>query len=99
MIYKKFNFKKKKEVQGESAVAIKYGDTDSGLPEVKAHGKGMLAEKIIELAKKNNIPMQEDPSLVANLIDLDLGDSVPPQLYSVIAEILILIEELEGELY
>lgn len=99
MIYKKFNFKKKKDIQGESAVAIKYGDTESGLPEIRAHGKGVLAEKIIELAKENNVPLQDDPALIANLIDLDLGDSVPPQLYSVIAEILILIEELEGELY
>lgn len=95
MIYKNFNFNKKKELNGESVIAIQYNDSESGLPEVKAHGKGYIAEKIMNLAKENGIPMQENPSLVANLIDLDLGESVPPQLYSVIAEILILIEELE----
>jgi len=95
MIYKNYNFKKKKDTQGESAIAIQYNDSESGLPEVRAHGKGLIAEKIMELAKDNGIPLQENPSLVANLIDLDLGESVPPQLYSVIAEILILMEELE----
>lgn len=39
--------------------------------------------------------MQEDAKLVENLIDMDLGDNIPPQLYSVIAEILLLIEEME----
>ena len=39
--------------------------------------------------------MQEDSALVANLLDMDLGDNIPPQLYSVMAEILLLIEEIE----
>jgi flagellar biosynthesis protein len=39
--------------------------------------------------------MQEDHSLIGELLDMDLGESIPPQLYAVMAEILLLIEELE----
>lgn len=49
----------------------------------------------MELAKQHNIQMQEDEGLVQHLLDIDLGENVPPQLYSVIAEILLLIEEME----
>ena len=54
-----------------------------------------MAQQIIELAKENDIQIQEDSSLVANLLDMDLGDNIPPQLYSVMAEILLLIEEMD----
>ena len=57
--------------------------------------RGMLLKKSIELAKQNNIQMQEDASLVSALLNIDLGESIPPQLYAVIAEILILLEELD----
>ncbi len=82
-------------MNGPSAAVIKYDEDGGKSPIVVAQGKGQLAQQIIELAKKNNIHMQEDSSLVANLLDMDLGDNIPPQLYSVMAEILILIEEME----
>ena len=58
-------------------------------------GRDIVAQQIIELAKENDIQIQEDSSLVANLLDMDLGDNIPPQLYSVMAEILLLIEEMD----
>lgn len=90
-----YNQKKRKEINGSSAAVIKYDEENGQAPIVVAHGKGQIAQQIIELAKKNNIHMQEDSSLVANLLDMDLGDNIPPQLYAVMAEILILIEEME----
>lgn len=92
---KSFNLKKKKEINGPSAAALHYDEgTDDG-PKLVARGKGELAKKIIEMAEKNHIPLQEDSSLIGNLIDMDLGDNIPPQLYSVIAEVLLLLEEME----
>lgn len=90
-----FNQKKRKEVNGPSAAVIKYDEKSGSAPQVVAQGKGQVAQQIIELAKKNHIHMQEDSTLVSNLLDMDLGDNVPPQLYSVMAEILLLIEEME----
>lgn len=95
MIYKSFNQIKKRETNGPSAAVIRYDAEQGEAPSIVAHGKGKVADEIIKLAMKNNIPLQEDPSLVQNLIDMDLGDNVPPQLYSVIAEILLMIERIE----
>lgn len=51
-----------------------------------------FAQKVVATAQKNNIPIQTDPTLIKHLMEVELGDSVPPQLYALIAEILIMIE-------
>ncbi len=89
------NQKKKKKIGGPTAAVIRYDDKQGAVPTVVAHGTGHVAQKILELAKQNNIQMQEDASLVGALLNIDLGESIPPQLYAVIAEILILLEELD----
>lgn len=93
-VTKHFNHKQRRATNGPTAAVIRY-DEEGGAPKVVASGKGQVANQIIELAKQNNIHMQEDAMLVENLLDMDLGDNIPPQLYSVMAEILLLIEEME----
>lgn len=85
----------KRKLNGPTAAVIRYDDSQGAVPTVVAQGTGHVAQKIIELAKQNNIQMQEDESLVGTLLNIDLGESIPPQLYAVMAEILILLEELE----
>ncbi len=97
MSYQYINQKKKKEISGPSVVALHYEEGSNQAPTVAASGRGRIAEKIIEMAKVRSIPIQEDSMLVGNLIDMDLGESIPPQLYSVIAEILLLLEEMENK--
>ncbi|WP_456273248.1 EscU/YscU/HrcU family type III secretion system export apparatus switch protein [Bacillus sp. AK031] len=92
-----YNQKKRRAVNGPTAAVIRYDESEGKGPQVVAQGSGLLATKIMELAKEHNITMQEDSSLVQNLLDIDLGDNIPPQLYSVIAEILLLIEEMENQ--
>jgi flagellar biosynthesis protein len=92
---KHFNHKQRKTINGPTAAVIRYDEDREKGPQLVAHGKGQVANQIIELAKKNNIHMQEDPMLVENLIDMDLGENIPPQLYAVMAEILLLIEQME----
>ncbi|MET3504677.1 EscU/YscU/HrcU family type III secretion system export apparatus switch protein [Halalkalibacter oceani] len=94
IVSRHFNQKQRRQLNGPTAAVIRY-DEETDAPKVVAHGKGQVANHIIELAKQNNIHMQEDPGLVENLLDMDLGDNIPPQLYSVMAEILLLIEEME----
>ncbi|NEU30784.1 EscU/YscU/HrcU family type III secretion system export apparatus switch protein [bacterium LRH843] len=93
MVTKHMNQTRRRQVNGPTAAVIRYDEGEA--PKVVAHGKGQIASQIIELAKQNNVAMQEDPLLVENLLDMDLGDNIPPQLYSVMAEILLLIEEME----
>ncbi|WP_425387211.1 EscU/YscU/HrcU family type III secretion system export apparatus switch protein [Alteribacter aurantiacus] len=84
-----------KRVRGPLAAVIQYDESNDGAPSVVAQGRGDVASQIIEVAKQHGIPMEEDANLLANLLDLDLGEQIPPQLYSVMAEILLLIEEID----
>ncbi|MCR2822354.1 EscU/YscU/HrcU family type III secretion system export apparatus switch protein [Lederbergia panacisoli] len=90
-----FNQKNQRLKNGPSAAVIRYDEAEGNAPQVVAHGTGGVAVKIMELAKEHGIMMQEDANLVGHLLDIDLGDNVPPQLYSVIAEILLLLEEMD----
>ncbi|WP_438435480.1 EscU/YscU/HrcU family type III secretion system export apparatus switch protein [Gorillibacterium sp. sgz500922] len=95
MMYNYFNLKAKKAAGGKSATVLRYDSGSDKAPVIVAQGRGQIARQIIEMAKKNDIPIQEDPLLVENLIDMDLGENVPPQLYSVIAEVLLMVEDME----
>lgn len=74
--------------QIKQAVALKYKAYEDNAPIVLAKGKALLAEKIIEVARKNNIPIHEDVDLVALLSKVDIMGEIPPELYKVVAEIL-----------
>ena len=69
------------------AVALGYDMDQDDAPKVLASGRGAIAEKIIALAKANHIPIQEDPILVSALETLDVGSTIPPELYLVVAEV------------
>jgi flagellar biosynthesis protein len=64
---------------------------------VTAKGKGFIADKIIALAKENNIPIKEDPDLVHLLSQVDLNREIPASLYQVVAELLSFVYKLNGE--
>lgn len=70
------------------AVALKYEPSQNEAPVISAKGRGLLAERILEKAKEHGIPIQEDPALVEVLSKLDLDQQIPPELYSLVAEIL-----------
>ncbi len=75
----------------KTAVAISYDKERDSAPKISAKGKGAVADKIIELAKKNNIPMHEDPDMIEVLSKLDLGQEIPAELYKLIAEVLVYV--------
>ncbi|MBD2870756.1 EscU/YscU/HrcU family type III secretion system export apparatus switch protein [Paenibacillus arenilitoris] len=70
------------------AVAIKYEPGDRSAPVLVAKGKGHVADLILGRARENGIPVQEDPSLVEVLSKLDIDQEIPPELYTLVAEIL-----------
>ncbi|MBW1720721.1 MAG: EscU/YscU/HrcU family type III secretion system export apparatus switch protein [Deltaproteobacteria bacterium] len=72
----------------KKAVALKYDAVKDNAPKVTAKGGGLIAERIIELAGQAGIPIREDPDLVGALMELDLLDEIPPELYQAVAEIL-----------
>ena len=95
MVSKHFNHIKRRNINGSSAAVIRYDEENGEEPRLVAQGKGLVAQKIIDLANETGIPLEEDAGLLENLLDMDLGDNIPPQLYAVMAEILLLIEEME----
>jgi flagellar biosynthesis protein len=56
-----------------------------------------VAERIIELAEENNIPIRKDPDMVELLAQLDVGQMIPPELYAVVAEVLAFVYRLKGK--
>jgi flagellar biosynthesis protein len=76
------------------AVALHYDK--KGAPRVVAKGKGTIGEKIIEVAKANNIPIEENEVLAGALSNVEIGDEIPQELYKAVAEVLIFVLRLSG---
>ena len=68
------------------AVALHYDGRDA--PRLTAKGQGAVADEIIALAREHGIPLQQDPELTALLAQLDLGETIPRELYLAVAEVL-----------
>jgi len=81
----------KKIPDKKAAIAVHYDKERDAAPKIVAKGKGSIADKIIELAKKNEIPMYEDRDLVEILSKLDLGQEIPAEMYKLIAEVLVFV--------
>ncbi|MFP4021314.1 MAG: EscU/YscU/HrcU family type III secretion system export apparatus switch protein [Halanaerobium sp.] len=79
----------------KKTVALKYDQNSDKAPKIIASGKGSIAEQIIKKARKENIPIKEDKDVVQVLAELNIGDEIPEELYTVIAEILSFFYKLE----
>lgn len=77
------------------AVALAYRQTDAA-PRVVARGRGLVAEEIIARAKEHGVYVHESPELVALLIQVDIDQHIPPQLYLAVAELLAWLYRLEN---
>ena len=77
------------------AVALRYDRELEDAPRVIAQGKGNIAERIIELAIENGIPIHENPGLVDILMDLEYYSEIPEELYQIVAKVLILVYEID----
>ena len=78
----------------KTAVALQYEPSDEA-PKVIASGRGILAEKIIEKARESDVPVHRDDKLAETLSRLEIGDMIPPELYEVVAEILIFVDSMD----
>ena len=86
--------KQKKEEKENTAVALAYEPGDAA-PKILATGKGELAERIIEKAKESDVPLYADHKLAETLSKLRIGDTIPPELYEVVAEILVFVDDMD----
>ena len=78
----------------KTAVAIAYEPGEEA-PKILATGKGLIAERIIEKAKENDVPFYQDGKLADTLSKFDIGEAIPPELYEVVAEILVFVDKMD----
>ncbi len=80
--------------RNKTAVAVSY-HPDEPAPRIIATGKGYLADKIIKKAGEYKIPLHKDDQLAGTLSRLEVGDFIPPELYEVVAEILLFVDDMD----
>ena len=82
-----------------AAVALRYhpgapfGDL---APRLVAKGEGMLAERILKLAKEHGIPIEQDPDLLAALAPLEVNQELPRELFTAVAIMLAALYRANG---
>ncbi|MFW6266665.1 MAG: EscU/YscU/HrcU family type III secretion system export apparatus switch protein [Halanaerobiales bacterium] len=87
--------KDKNKQQTKKAAALHYNHKNDRAPTIIAKGKGDIAKKILEKAKEKEIPIETNRDLAEVLVQLEIGEEIPPELYQVVAEILSFIYKLE----
>lgn len=84
-----------KQVKRRQAIALEYDPNEDNAPKVIATGQGALADRIIEMAKDNKVPVHKDSKLANTLSRLEIGQEIPPELYEVVAEILVFVDAMD----
>lgn len=85
---------KNKELK--KAVALRYDKQKDSAPKVTAKGQGIVARKIIDLARENDIPIKDDPDLVEVLSSIEINEEIPPEIYVAVAELLAFVYSING---
>lgn len=88
---------KGKRTERKAAVALGYDPNKDDAPRVLAAGRGELAEALLDIAKKHDIPVQTDHPLANALVKLEVGAAIPPELYAAVAEVLAFLWRVEQE--
>ncbi|SER06004.1 flagellar biosynthesis protein [Gracilibacillus ureilyticus] len=89
---------KNEENYQKKAAALHYDPSKEQAPRVTAVGKGYVAESIIEKALENNVPIQSDPTLVELLSQLEINETIPEELYQVVAEVFAYIYQVDQKM-
>ena len=79
------------------AVALAYRREEMDAPQVMAKGTDHLAQRIRSLARENEVPVVQNPPLAQGLNEVELGESIPPEMYKAVAEILAYVYNLKGQ--
>lgn len=80
--------------QRKKAVALKY-EFNSDAPIVTASGMGHIADKIIERATENDVPIAYNKELTDLLCNVDVGDEIPTELYEAVAHVIAFLTDLD----
>ena len=79
------------------AAALKSEGFDDA-PIVTATGVRKIADKIIEEAQNNDVPIVENKELADLLMGVDVGNSIPSELYDIVASVVAYIVDIDGDI-
>ena len=85
----------KKEKTPKQAAALKFEPGKDNVPVIVGLGKGYVAENILKTADEYDIPIVPDSNLANILCKLSVGDQIPPELYEVVAQILVYVSNMD----
>lgn len=88
---------RKQDPKRKSVVAIKYDAKKAPAPKVIAKGEGLVGEKILALARENNVPIKKDPDLIQILSQVDIDEEIPASVYQIVAELLVFIYQINKD--
>lgn len=78
------------------AAALAFDPARHAAPRLVAKGDGLVAERILAIAREHGIPIREDRALVDLLARLDLNEQIPQELYGLVAEIIAWVYRMQG---
>ncbi|MFD2638258.1 EscU/YscU/HrcU family type III secretion system export apparatus switch protein [Piscibacillus salipiscarius] len=79
----------------QKALALKYDDHEDVAPKVVAKGHGLVAEEILERASEHEVPVYEDETLINLLDELNINETIPEDLYEIVAEVFAFIYQTD----
>lgn len=80
-----------------TATALQNDPNSSDLPKILASGRGVWAEKILEMAFANGVKVREDPALAEILATIELDSPIPTEAIMAVAEILAYVYQADGK--
>jgi flagellar biosynthesis protein len=79
----------------DQVIALTYRNDD--LPRVVAKGQGLIARRILSIAKEAQIPIHQDAALTKALSSLELNEAIPRELFMAVAQVLVFAYNLTGK--
>lgn len=80
--------------QRKKAAALKY-EYNSDAPIVTATGMGQIADKILERAEQNEVPIVYNKELTDLLCNVNVGNEIPGELYEAVAHVIAFVTDLD----
>ena len=85
------------EGKRKRAVGLRYRHGEDEKPFVVTRGEGVIAEEILKYAREHKVPIKEDSGLVESLIKLDYMQEIPPELFELVAEVMVFAYQVLGK--
>lgn len=90
-----FNHQYSQNLSNTKAAALSYNEEQDIAPKVLASGKGEVAKKIIQKAKEFEIPLFANEELVNMLLEVEIDENIPVELYSAVVEAFVWLHNIE----